>query len=94
MSEVKAVATLVCDTSHSGFDSRQTPLEDAAKWSATDLEHQGRVTPRGSIPPSSLHPVTRTADNCVVGVALLPQWMLMGRSPKVEWHRKNFLSGS
>lgn len=79
--EVKAVETLVCDTSHSGFDSRQTPLEDAAKWSATDLEHQGRVTPRGSIPPSSLYPleaeiVTRTADNCVVGVALLPQWIL------------------
>lgn len=41
------------------------------------IEHQGRVTPRGSIPPSSLHPpeaeiVTRTADNCVVGGAVPP----------------------
>ncbi len=70
--------TLVCGTSYSGFDSRQTPSEDAAKWSATGLENQGRVTPRGSIPPSSLYPlkaelVTRTADNCVVGVALATQ---------------------
>lgn len=36
------------------FKSPQTPLEDAAKWLATGLENQGRVTPRGSIPPSSL----------------------------------------
>jgi hypothetical protein len=28
-------------------------MEDAAKWLATGLENQGRVTPRGSIPPSS-----------------------------------------
>jgi len=45
------------------------------------IENQGRVTPRGSIPPSSLYPlkaeiVTRTADNCVVGGAVPPQWML------------------
>ena len=81
VSEVKTVETLVCGTSHSGFDSRQTPSEDAAKWSATDFEHQGRVKPRGSIPPSSFHPlkaeiVTRTADNCVVGGAVPPRWIL------------------
>lgn len=44
VSEVKAVATLVCGISNSGFNSRQTPLEDAAKWSATGFEDQGRVT--------------------------------------------------
>ena len=77
VSEVKAVATLVYDASNSGFNSRQTPSEDAAKWSATGFEHQGRVTPRGSTPPSSFYPpeaeiVTRTADNCVVGGAVPP----------------------
>jgi hypothetical protein len=77
VSEAKAVAALVCDASLSGFDSRQTPSEDAAKWLATGLENQGRVVPRGSSPPSSFYPLeaeiaTRTADNCVVGGAVPP----------------------
>ncbi len=39
VSEAKAVAALVCGTSHSGFDPRQTPqMEDTAEWTATRLE--------------------------------------------------------
>ncbi|BAT53036.1 hypothetical protein NOS3756_19950 [Nostoc sp. NIES-3756] len=54
VSEAKAIAALVCGTSHSGFKSRLTPLkEDAAKWWATGLENRGGLTPSGSIPPSS-----------------------------------------
>lgn len=54
VSKAKAVAALVCETSNSGFKSRQTPLEDAAKWLATGLENQGTGNCRGSIPPSSV----------------------------------------
>lgn len=50
----KAVAALVPQTSHNGYKSRQTLLEDAAEWSATGLENQGMGNCRGSIPPSSV----------------------------------------
>ncbi len=41
MSEVKAVETLACEASHSGFNSRRTPLmEVAAKWMASGLENR------------------------------------------------------
>ncbi|CBN54458.1 conserved hypothetical protein [Kamptonema sp. PCC 6506] len=54
VSEAKVVAALVCGTSNNGFNSRQTPLEDAAEWPATGLENQGIANNyRGSIPPSS-----------------------------------------
>ena len=54
MSEAKLVAALVCGTSNSGFESRQAPLEDAAKWLATGLENQGTGNCKGSIPSSSV----------------------------------------
>jgi hypothetical protein len=54
VTEPKMEAGLACEASISEFNSRQSPqMEDAAKWLATGLENQGRVTPRGSIPPSS-----------------------------------------
>lgn len=55
VSEAKVVAALICGISNRGFEFPQTPqfMEDAAEWTATGLENQGRVTPGGSSPPSS-----------------------------------------
>ncbi|EAW35648.1 hypothetical protein L8106_08266 [Lyngbya sp. PCC 8106] len=54
-SEVKAVETLVCDTSNNGFKSHQTPFsEDTAEGTATRLENGSKLTLGGSIPLSSL----------------------------------------
>jgi hypothetical protein len=41
--ELAKGAALVCETSISGFESRQSPqMEGAAEWTATGLENQGR----------------------------------------------------
>ncbi len=54
MTEPEVVEGLVCDTSVSEFDSRQSlQMGGAAEWTATGLENRGGVIPRGSIPPPS-----------------------------------------
>lgn len=54
VTEPEVVEGLVCDTSVSEFNSRQSPqMEGAAEWTATGLENQGEVILRGSIPPPS-----------------------------------------
>ena len=66
VTEAKAVEALVCESSISEFESRQSPqigsvgfdyaqsadllMEGTAKWLATGLENQGGLWPRGSIP--------------------------------------------
>jgi hypothetical protein len=43
LTETKAIEVLVCETSISGFESRQSPqMEGAAEWTATGLENQGK----------------------------------------------------
>lgn len=51
MAESEVIEELVCETSVSEFESRQSPqMESIAEWLATGLENQDWVTPGGSIP--------------------------------------------
>ena len=70
LAESEADEELVCETSVSGFKSRRsTQLEGAAEWTATGLENQGGLTPRGSIPPPSSPPEAGKR-----GTVLITQW--------------------